>query len=142
MKKISFLVIVFLLASCGSTVIKETGKRPLYEIVTQQEDGGGNIHFYEILTEPNEIRMLQNDVQLKNKITAIDVQNSNFVILNMGEKSSAGYSVTIESVVETDKNIVISVKESSPAAAATASENSTYPFCVVKINSKKDIIIK
>jgi hypothetical protein len=47
--------------------------------------------------------MLQNDKKLKNKISAIDVQRSNFVILNMGEKSTGGYSVAVESVQETEK---------------------------------------
>ena len=136
------MFIIFLLVSCGATVIKETGKSPLFEVLTQQSDGGGNIHFYEILTEPNEIKMLQNDKQLKNKITAIDVQRSNFVILNMGEKSTGGYSVAVESVQETEKNIIINVKESSPELGTMVSQVITYPFCVVKINSKKEIIIK
>jgi len=142
MKKISFLFIVFLLVSCGAKATKVTVKRPLFEVLTQQSDGGGNIHFYEILTEPNEIKMLQNDKQLKNKITSIDVQRSNFVILNMGEKSTGGYSVAVESVQETEKNIIINVKESSPEPDAMVTQGVTYPFCVVKINSKKEIIIK
>jgi hypothetical protein len=142
MKKISFLFIVFLLVSCGAKATKVTVKRPLFEVLTQQSDGGGNIHFYEILTEPNEIKMLQNDKQLKNKITAIDVQRSNFVILNMGEKSTGGYSIAVESVQETEKNIIINVKESSPEPDAMVTQGVTYPFCVVKINSKKEIIIK
>ncbi|SEA31179.1 PrcB C-terminal [Flavobacterium gillisiae] len=142
MKKISFLFIVFLLVSCGAKATKVGVKRPLFEVLTQQSDGGGNIHFYEILTEPNEIKMLQNDKQLKNKITSIDVQRSNFVILNMGEKSTGGYSVAVESVQETEKNIIINVKESSPEPDAMVTQGVTYPFCVVKINSKKEIIIK
>jgi hypothetical protein len=142
MKKISFLFIIFLLVSCGATAVKETGKKPLFEILTQQSDGGGNIHFYEILTEPNEIKMLLNDKQLKNKITAIEVQNSNFVILNMGEKSTGGYSMAIESVQETEKNIILNVQESSPEPGTMVTQGITYPFCVVKINSKKEIIFK
>ena len=131
-----------MLVSCGAKATKVTVKRPLFEVLTQQSDGGGNIHFYEILTEPNEIKMLQNDKQLKNKITAIDVQRSNFVILNMGEKSTGGYSIAVESVQETEKNIIINVKESSPEPDAMVTQGVTYPFCVVKINSKKEIIIK
>jgi hypothetical protein len=86
--------------------------------------------------------MLQNDTNLRNKITAIDVQKSNFVIFNMGEKSSGGYAIAIESVVETDKSIIINVKESSPEPGAIVTQGITYPFCVVKINSKKEILIK
>ena len=86
--------------------------------------------------------MLQNDKKLKNKISPADVQKSNFVILNMGEKNTGGYSIAIESAVETEKNIIITVKESSPEPEAMVSQGFTYPFCVVKINSKKEIIIK
>lgn len=54
--------------------------------------------------------MLENDKNLRNKISASIVQKSNFVILNMDEKSTNGYVKAIESVVENDKWIVINVK--------------------------------
>jgi hypothetical protein len=142
MKKICFLLYVILLVSCSTTITRDTVKKPLFEVLTQQSDGGANINFYEILTEPNEIKMLQNDKKLRSKISTLDVQKSNFVILNMGEKITGGYSITIESVVETDKNIIINVKESVPAPNSMITQGITYPFCVVKINSKKEIIIR
>jgi hypothetical protein len=47
--------------------------------------------------------MLQNDENFKNKINPNDVQTSNFLVLNMGEKSPGRvYSIGIDSVVETD----------------------------------------
>tara|TARA_R110000868_G_scaffold88244_2_gene246082 strand:+ start:931 stop:1359 length:429 start_codon:yes stop_codon:yes gene_type:complete len=142
MKKTAIALFTLTLFSCGTTVTKSTGKKVLYEVLTQQEDGGGNIHFFEILSEPNEIRMLQNDKMLKNKISPIDVQKSNFVILNMGEKTTGGYKITVENVVETDKNVIITVKETEPESGTMVTQGFTYPFCVVKINSKKEIIIK
>jgi len=132
-----------LLVSCGTTsevVVSEN--KSLFEIMTQKNDGGGNINFYEILTEPGEIRMLQNDEKLKGRISSNDLQQSNFVILNMGEKPTGGYSIGVENVEETEKNIIITVKESNPEPDAMVTQNITYPFCVVKINSKKEIIIK
>ncbi len=142
MKKIAITVFSLVLFSCGSTATKDTGKKVLYEVLTQQEDGGGNIHFFEILSEPNEIKMLQNDKKLRNKISPVDVQQSNFVILNMGEKNTGGYSIAVENVVETDKNVIITVKETEPEPGTMVTQGFTYPFCVVKINSKKEIIIK
>lgn len=142
MRKITVFIVVLILVSCGSVATKNSGKQPLYEVLTQQQQGGASIHFFEILTEPNEIKMLQNDTHLRNKISVEDVQRSNFVILNLGEKMTGGYAVGVESVVETDKNIIITVKETSPEPDAMVSQNITYPFCVVKINSKKEIIIK
>lgn len=119
-----------------------TEKNGLYEVLTQQSYGGGNIRVFEILSEPNEIKMLQNDEILNKKIRAQDVQNSNFVILNMGEKSSGGYTIGIESVRETDENIIIKVKEKPPKEGSMVTLAIIYPFCVVKINSKKEIIIQ
>ncbi|WP_016989128.1 protease complex subunit PrcB family protein [Flavobacterium sp. ACAM 123] len=136
------MFVVFLLIACGAKAIKTAVKKPLFEVLTQQPNGGGNINFYEILTEPNEIKMLQNDKKLKNKISVIDVQKSNFIILNMGKKNTGGYSIGIESAVETEANIIINVKESSPETGSMVTQSITYPYCVVKINSKKEIIIK
>ncbi len=141
MKKIVFALLTVFLVSCSSS-IKQTGKKPLFEVLTQQSDGGANIHFFEILSEPNEIAMLQNDDNLKHKIHSEDVQTSNFIVLNMGEKATGGYKIGVETVVETDKSIIITVKETLPEPNAMVTQVVTYPYCIVKINSKKEIIIK
>ena len=141
MKRVVVLLLMaMVLFSCSST--KPTGSKPLFEVLTQQEDGGGNIQFYEILSESNEIAMLQNDDKLKNKIDANDVQTSNFIVLNMGEKPTGGYQIGVESVVETDKNVIITIKETVPEPNAMVAQVISYPYCIVKINSKKEIIIK
>ena len=60
----------------------------------------------------------------------------------MGEKSSVGYQIGIESVTETDKNIIVTIKETVPKTDNINTQSFTSPFCVVKINSKKEIVIK
>ncbi|KRD12519.1 hypothetical protein ASE21_00990 [Flavobacterium sp. Root901] len=140
MKKVISVLVIFVLVSCGAK--KTTGSTALYEVLTEQSDGGGNIKFFEILTEPNEIKMLQNDPHLASKMKQADINNSNYVILNMGEKNTGGYSIGVESVEETDKNIIITVKEKSPAPDAMVMQVVTYPYTVVKVHSKKEIIVK
>jgi hypothetical protein len=140
MKKVISVLTVFILISCGST--KTSDPKALYEVLTEQSDGGGNIKFFEILTEPNEIKMLENDPLLKDKMKQDDINNSNYVILNMGEKNTGGYSIGVEKVEETGKNIIITVKEKSPAPDAMTMQVITYPYTVVKVRSKKEIIIK
>jgi hypothetical protein len=141
MKKVISGLTVFVLISCGG-VKKTSDAKALYEVLTEQSDGGGNIKFYEILTEPNEIKMLENDPLLAAKMKQDDISNSNYIILNMGEKNTGGYSIGVEKVEETDKNIIITVKEKSPAPDAMVMQVITYPYTVVKVHSKKEIIIK
>ncbi|MBF4493122.1 protease complex subunit PrcB family protein [Flavobacterium sp. JLP] len=140
MKKVISVLTVFVLISCGAK--KTTDSKALYEVLTEQSDGGGNIKFFEILTEPNEIKMLQNDPLLADKMKQADINNSNYVILNMGEKNTGGYSIGVEKVEETEKNIIITVKENAPATDAMVMQVITYPYTVVKVHSKKEIIIK
>ena len=142
MKKLPLLFLGTLLISCGASTIKNTDKRPLFEVLTQQADGGASIRFFEILSEPNEIKMLQNDEMLKDKISSNDIQTSNFIVLNMGEKTSGGYSIGVETAIETDKNIIVTVKETNPEPGGMVTQAFTNPFCVVRINSKKEIVIK
>ena len=84
--------------------------------------------------------MLLNDPDLKNKIKSSDIYTSNFLLLNMGEKNSGGYSFLIENIEETENDIIITIKENAPQGMATTVM--TYPISIVKINSKKNIIIK
>jgi hypothetical protein len=142
MKKLPSLFLVLLLISCGASSTKSSAKRPLFEVLTQQNDGGASIRFFEILSEPNEIKMLQNDENLKKKISSNDIQTSNFIILNMGNKNSGGYKIGVENAVETDKNIIVTIKETVPGPNEMTTQAITNPFCVVRINSKKEIIIK
>ncbi|MDN3672693.1 protease complex subunit PrcB family protein [Flavobacterium branchiarum] len=141
MKKLLLLFVFVFVISCGTTKSVEKSTA-LYEVLTQQSDGGGNIRFFEILSEPNEISMLKSDASLKGKINEDDIAKSNFIILNMGEKNTGGYSIGVEKVEETATNIVITVKETAPAPDGMVMQVITYPYAVVKINSKKDIIIK
>ncbi|MEO8239156.1 MAG: protease complex subunit PrcB family protein [Flavobacterium sp.] len=141
MRKITLALIVVILASCSGTK-KVSDSKGLYEILTEQSDGGGNIKFFEILSEPNEIKMLENDPLLKDKMKQSDISNSNYVILNMGEKNSGGYSIGVEKVEETDKNIIITVKENNPSPDAMVTQVISYPYTVVRIHSKKEILIK
>jgi hypothetical protein len=141
MKKVLALFLSVFAISCGTT--KSVDKSTvLYEVLTQQSDGGGNIRFFEILSEPNEIKMLLSDESLKGKIDGDDIDKANYIILNMGEKSTGGYSIGVEKVEETDKNIIITVKETAPAPDSMVMQVITYPYAVVKINSKKEIVIK
>jgi hypothetical protein len=142
MKKIPYLIALLFLFGCGSQV-KVAATRPLFEVLSQQEDGGATIRFFEILTEAREIKMLQNDDLLKKKISAEDINTSNFIILNMGEKSTTGYTIAVKKVEETPDKIIVTVEESEPKTEGAIDKDVFYyPYTIVRINSKKTIVIQ
>lgn len=142
MKKIIGFIIIGILASCAPAKVTTTGKKPLYEILTQQPDGGASIRFYEILSEPNEIKMLLGDENLKNKIGPNDTTNATFIILNMGEQTSGGHTITVDTVTETPDKIIVTTKDNNPGKDTMNATVMTNPYTIVKINSKKPLEIK
>jgi hypothetical protein len=142
MKKGFIVLIIFTFYSCSTSTKVNTDSKPLYEILLQQNYGGASIRFFEILSEPNEIVMLTKDPKLKNRVKNTDIETANFVVLNMGEKSTIGYRIEIQSVVETDKNIIITTKEIPPIPGSITIQQISTPYYIVKINSKKKIIFK
>lgn len=140
MKKVVLIVCVLVLASCSSTKTKDTGA--LYNVLVSSEYGGGNFQFYEIITEQKEFNMLLGDDELKKLVKPGDIATSNFVLLNMGEKNTGGYSIEVVKVEELSDKIVITVKENKPPTGAAVTDAITNPYTVVKINSKKPIEIK
>ncbi len=141
-KRIIALLFVTFVISC-STNRSATETKPLFEILTVREDGGATIRFFEILSEEREIKMLQNDETLGKKIMASDINTANFVILNMGEKTSLGHSITVEKVEESPNQIIIFTKDNEPKSKVQEEkEVFYYPYTIVKINSKKEILIQ
>lgn len=142
MKKGFIILIIFTLISCATSTKINSNPKPLYEVLLQQNYGGASIRFFEILSEPKEIMMLQKDPKLKNRINPTDIETANFVVMNMGEKSTIGHRIEIQSVVETEKNIIITTKEIAPIPGSISIQQISTPYYIVKINSKKEILFK
>jgi hypothetical protein len=140
-KKIISILVIALLYSCSST--KNIEKKPLYEVLLVNNDGGANIKFYEVLTEPKEIKMFLGDETLGKKIDPDDITNSSFVILNSGPTIENYNKVSIEQVIETPTQIEVYVMDNQKNIESVQIDDDTlYPYTVVKINSKKPIVIK
>jgi len=142
MKKIILLIIISLIVFSCSTISSKVSK-PLYEILIANSDGGATIKFYEVLSQPKEISMLLADKTLRKKIKADDITNSNFIILNSGPTNEKLNKITIEKVIETPTQIEVYINDTQKNIADDQSNDDTNrPYTIVKINSKKPIVIK
>ena len=140
-KIVLFLVVALFLNSCSTS--KTVGKVPLYEVLVVNNDGGANIKFYEILTEANEIMLLLGDETLKKKVKKEDAQKSSFIILNAGPTKETFNRATVQKVLDKEDAIEVYIKDMQKNVEADlANENVFYPYSIIKINSKKQIVIK
>lgn len=141
MRKYLSIIAVVLLYSCSST--KNTVEKPLYEVLVVNNDGGANIKFYEILTEAKEINMLLGDETLGKLIKAKDVATSSYLVLNTGPTKESYNRMKIEKVIDAPEQIEVYLKDTQKNLDVTQIDDMTkYPYTVVKINSKKKIVIK
>lgn len=131
------------LNSCGASK-RKPAEIPLYEVLTHQPDGGGNLHFYEILTQGKEIHMLLNDPHLKNKVKPDDAATCNFIVFNLGEQNTPGWQLKVLGARETADSIILTVEEVGPKNTQYdyMPDDVTFPYCVVRVNSKKNIVIE
>lgn len=139
MKK-GIVTICLMMLCIACTTTKQVETMPLYEILKQSEQGGADFQFYEIITDKKEFKMILNDPDLRKKVKQDDILTANFILLNMGQKSSGGYYFSVENIEETSENIIVTIKENASKGMVTTVM--TNPMCILKINSKKNIIIK
>ena len=141
MKNFISILLIALVYSCAST--KNTNGTALYEVLIVNDDGGANIKFYEILTEAKEINMLLGDEALRQKIKTGDMTNSSFLILNTGPTKESYNRMKIVKVVETLTEIEVYLKDTQINLNVNEIDDTTkYPYTIVKVNSKKLIVIK
>ena len=69
-------------------------------------------------------------------IPELDFSNYQVGLASMGEKTSGGYSITIESIEKTPKNIIINVVEESPAPGDAVTSVMTSPFVLFKFEKQ------
>ena len=138
-KKIAIASLFLVLFSCSST------KPPLisavkYDVLFGSDYGGASFQFYEIISEKDEFNILLTDDMIKPYVKKEDIETCNFILVNMGEKKSEGYTLKVQKVEELPDKIIITLKEIEPRGTMT--QVTTKPCYVLKIKSKKPIEIK
>ena len=139
MKKIVSFILVFILFSCSSTKTPMISK-PKYDVLFGSDYGGASFQFYEIISEEKEFNILLTDDMIKPYVKKKDIENCNFILINLGEKLSTGYSIDVQKVEELADKIIVTINEVEPKGTPTLGE--TKPCYVIKIKSKKPIEIK
>lgn len=138
-KRIIAIVLITTLFSCSSfkpPMISE----PMYDVLFGSDYGGASFQFYEIVSDEREFNILLTDDMIKPYVKKEDILTCNFILVNMGEKKSGGYTIEVQKVEELADKVIVTLKEIEPKGVATMAV--TKPCYVIKIKSKKPIEIK
>jgi len=151
--KLGMLLLTVFLACSSSKNINMSMKKYaentqiLYEILIENQTGG-------FLKE--ETRIIVDDESLFNiytyvnrfrepefPIPEIDFSKESVIAVFMGEKTTGGYAVMVENVIEVDGKLIVKIKEVKPGPKDMVTMAITQPFCFVRINSVgKEIIFE
>ncbi|MEN9336760.1 MAG: hypothetical protein RLZZ500_1747 [Bacteroidota bacterium] len=138
MKKILISCIAVVLYACSSVKPPESSYTS-YDVLFSREQDGGRFQFYEIISEESEYKMLLNDPIISPYLKKEDIATCNFILVNLGEKPTGGWSIKVEKVKILKDKVEVVIKEIPPKGMATTAL--TTPNFVIKIKSKKPIEI-
>lgn len=135
---------LFFLFSCGGTPkegFQDKNVSDEFEIIYQSEFSGVPIKSYRVIRNIEDFRAFFISIK-EDKVPKIDFLKANVLVLNMGKKSTGGYNVFPEKLIDDGNKLIMVLKEIYPKEGEMVTMAFTSPICIVKINSKKDIIIK
>jgi protease stability complex PrcB-like protein len=79
----------------------------------------------------------------KQKPARIDFENKMILLVTMGEKTSGGYTIKIDSIKEDEKTLVVTILETSPGKGCMNTSVMTYPYQIIELKkSKKEVVFK
>ena len=142
MKKLALLSLVLVLASCAMHKKGENGKDGVagksgmsnnhYKILTDSGYGGRETASQEVIDSKEELDRLYEELNF-GSAPQVDFDTYNVVALFMGQKSSGGYSIGIESVKFEGNTATVKIKTTQPKPGENVTMALTQPYCIATV---------
>ncbi len=147
MKKLVFLLAI-VLVSCAMHQKGEDGKDGTpgksnnhYKVLNEGAYGGRETASRVVITSQEELNDLYRELNFKN-IPNVDFNEYNVVALFLGQKSTGGYSIGIESVGFKEDTATVRIKTTKPKPGENVTMALTQPFCIATITKTGEIIFE
>jgi len=152
MKLCVLLITIFIGCSSSKNIdtkkeMNEKNNKVSFEILVEDQMGGFVKEETRVIRSHKELLQVYGYVNRMRKpgfsIPKIDFSKASVVAIFMGEKTTGGFSVTVESVMNKEGKVIVEVIETQPKSNDMATMAFTQPFCFVKINSiDKEIVFE
>lgn len=141
MKNIFIFISIFGLLSCKSsqpTAEGESAKKSFIPIELQSGNNGGfKEKSNQIISDQKEFSKIwdQAFVNYMNKESApeVDFTKNIVLLIALGEKTSGGHTIKVNSIVESNENTIVNILETCPGKGCMTTESITYSYQIVQI---------
>lgn len=136
MKKITFLLLALVtIIACNTQKNSGTNSSTMagnsnFEVIKQDAFGGRELESHTLITTQEELDALYRELNIE-FARPVDFTKENVIALFMGQRTSGGYGIGIEKVIEKNDKITIRRNYTEPQNIATAVI--TAPYCVAVI---------
>lgn len=104
---------------------------------SEQEGPVVNVDYGVISYEamPDNVKALVDEHKKEAVVTIVAANNSKYVFIALGARSTGGYSVVIKSVTERQGLVTVVYSEQKPEKGAMVTQAFTYPWIVIRIDT-------
>jgi hypothetical protein len=101
-----------------------------------QPAASGRAVAHEVVTGPypQEVAQALQDVRKNGGQTAVQVQDTVYIVIGLGQRPTGGYSLALKQIERTPDGVLkVKVAEQKPAAGALTTQAITYPTIVIAL---------
>lgn len=148
MKNIFILISILGLLSCKpsesstSSVAEKTVFTPIE--IQSGDNGGYKTKTNLIISTQKEFLQIweQAFANYMNKETApeVDFEKNVIILVALGQKTSGGHTIKVNSVIESKDNTIVNILNTSPGKGCMTTEAITYPYQIVQIEKPKNTV--
>ncbi len=136
-RTILFLLVLFLLLA-GFPAFADEGAAIPFRQIARGSYGGGDIRRYLVVQDEEQWKNLWHEIKgRESEPPRVDFVQNAVVAVFQGEKTSGGYSIAVEAVVEKGNCITIMVREREPGPKSLFTTAFSSPWEVVAITRKE-----
>ena len=138
------VLIIFCLAGCLSDTNAETPTQdvPFSEIVSGQNP-------VSVVYENRKIEVFKDQASLNARLAAyvqltqehtVDFSKKRAVLINLGQRSTGGYSVATSGIQEFSEHIMAFITITKPGSNCAVTQSFTSPFQFIEVQSTREIV--
>lgn len=128
---------ISLVAGCAVNRTATADGAPLARQVTESDHCGltaPGLVYISDTSELDRLERLPSGNLSMNQLRALDLQQEHLVLVGLGQKSTGGYGVTLESAEIADDVLELTLKAREPAADAMVTQALTTPCAVIAVS--------